>query len=257
MTRVYVIGDCHTSRVNAIHEEMNAPRNFIAPKVWGDDRRIEDTSTHLRFWGIEGMQAWNMKLDQLHAENTLSSAAEDFPGIAGITDNLELRFNFNEVEDADIVMPWVGYIDCRNFIPKYRNPEEAVDNYIDQVFKFFKTSKVRFIEPMPQFEFLGTYNYNEGYTYEDKTYWNDLFISYLRKRSSELGLMDPINQSVIYEAVGHKPFSTKVARFGGEYHDYTIVDGLRGQFSKNIYEAFIPLIQETVDFYERKENGGM
>jgi hypothetical protein len=249
-TKVYIVGDCHTARVYSHHIISNINKNFVRPSVWNNDREIGESNINLKMWGLSGYKCWGTDFNEYHNNNMLSSPSEDIPDLAPITDNLLDKFPFSEIKSADIVMPWMGYIDCRNFLPKYNNTEEVVRNYVENSISFFKGSYIRFIEPFPQFEELGTHNYPDPYSYDLKTKQNDIFIEMLHKYSKKHGLMDPVSQSVVYDAVEDTKLTKRHVRQGGEYQDYTLLDALRPEYNKKIYLNLVPEIQKTVEIYK-------
>jgi hypothetical protein len=249
MTKVYVIGDCHTARVSSHHILENVGKNFLGKGSWAKDRTITGTDIDFNMWGLSGYKIWDANFYKDHAENTLCSPAEDIPELPPITDNLLDVFGFSEIKGADIVMPWMGYIDCRTYLAKYKNTEELVQQYVDKTLDFFSESKIRFIEPFPQFDFLGTYNYHEGFNHKQKTQENDLFIELLHKYSDKAGLMTPVSQSIVYDSVGADKLTKRNVRQGGEYHDYTLLDALRPEYNKKIYHKLIEEVKNTVSFY--------
>jgi hypothetical protein len=253
MSKVYVIGDCHTSRSYSHHINSNISKNYLGPRVWENHTTIENTDIELKMWGLSGYKCWGMDLDKDYAENTLSSSAEDIVDIPGFSDNLSNEFGFSEVKQGDIIMPWIGYIDCRNHLPRYKNAEEVVKKYVDNTLTFFKDSRIRFIEPFPQFDYLGTHNYTEPFEYKEKTYWNDIFIEYLHKYSDIAGLMTPVSQSIVYKALNTDKIDRSFAKLGSEYHNYTLIDGLKHQYNYSVYKALVSEIKETVKYYSQPE----
>lgn len=247
MSKVYVIGDCQTARVYSHHLLENAGRNFIKPATWTDDKTIKDTDIELRMWGLSGYKCWDADFSKDHNEGTMSSPTEDVPDLAPITDNLMEMLPFSSIKGSDIIMPWMGYIDCRNYLPKYNNAEEVVKNYVEETLRFFDGTNVRFIEPFPQFDVLGTHNYLEAYSYEVKAHQSNMFIELLHQYSDKAGLMPPVSQSIVYDAVGEKRLTKKHAKQGGEYHDFTLLDGLKPEYNKKVYFNLIKEIQRAVD----------
>jgi hypothetical protein len=253
MSKVYIIGDCHTARVYSHHINSNIHKNYLGVRLWAENNTIGETDIELKMWGLAGYKCWGMDLNKNNIENTLSSSAEDMIDIVNFSDNLKNEFGFSEVKEADVIMPWIGYIDCRNYLPKHKNVEDLVKKYVEDTLSFFKGSNVRFIEPFPQFDFLGTHNYIETYNYKEKIYWNNLFIKYLHKYSDLAGLMKPVSQSIVYKALETDKIDRKFARLGGEVHNYTLIDGLKSEYNYKVYQALIPEIKETLMHYNKIE----
>lgn len=246
MPKVFVIGDCHTARVYSHHILENVSKNFLGRGTWGNDRTIDGTDIDLKMWGLSGYKIWDLDFQKDHNDNRLSSPPEDLPQLPPITDNLIDTVGFSEIKGSDLVMPWLGYIDCRTYLPKYKDTEEVMKRYVGQTLEFFNESKVRFIEPFPQFDYLGTYNYSEGFNHQQKTVESDIFIELLHKVSSENGLMAPVRQSIVYDAVGSNKLTKRHVRQGGEYHNYTLLDALRPEYNKKIYKNLIEQIKVTI-----------
>jgi hypothetical protein len=246
MIKVSVVGDCHTARVYSHHIISNISKNFIKPRTWKKDREIEKTGVELYMWGLAGYKCWGVDYQKDYNDKTLSSSSEDVPDLSPITDNLVDIFSFSETKDSDIVMPWLGYIDIRNFLCKYKNSQDVAEKYFNETLKFFSESQVRFIEPFPQFDILGTDNYDENYSLAERKEESDIFIKILHDLSMDNGLLPPIQQSLVYNAIGSDTITKRFAKQGGEYHNYTLLDGLRSEENKKIYNALVPEILSTV-----------
>lgn len=189
MQKVYIFGDCHTAR---LQEHMD-------PK---------DLQVDLKMWGKAGTNIWHLDLETLLKDNTESSGVETYAktGIA----REDTIVGFSEIKDDGIVMPWVGYVDIRQFLPRYKNADEVAKKYVEEVMKNYPNSKIWFIEPLPQFtEMLLKYEgISPSYTYEERQNQNDLFIESLSKYCLENNLSQPISQQEIYDAVGVQEFTT-------------------------------------------------
>ena len=247
MIKVSVVGDCHSARMFAHHIMANARKNFVRPTVWLNDRTIDKTEISLSFWGMSGYKCWDLEYQKHYDDKTSSSPAEDIPHLSPLTDGILHMYSFSEVKDSDIVMPWLGYIDCRNYLPKYKNAEEVAKKYFYETLSFFNESQIRFIEPFPQFEMLGTENYHENYTHSERTEQGEIFIKTLHDLSMENGLLPPISQSIVYDALETDKLIKKFAKQGGEYHNYTLLDALRSEDNRKVYDKLIPEIISTVE----------
>ena len=245
MIKVSIVGDCHTARLYSHHVIANVDKNFIKPKSWHRNREIEDTGVELYMWGRSGYKCWDLDYQKDFDNKTPCSPEEDIPDLAPITDNLLDIFSFSETKDSDIVMPWLGYIDIRNFLCKYKNSKEVASKYFYNTLDFFSDSQIRFREPVPQFDILGTHNYTENYSLLERKEESDIFIKTLHDLSMDHGLLPPIEQSLVYNAIGSDIITKRFAKQGGEYHNYTLLDGLRSEENKKIYNALIPEILST------------
>lgn len=209
--KVYVIGDCHTSRVQEHYDKNLSPVDFV-------------------FWGKASKKAWDLDFEQMDKEDSLSSGKEvqDFPD-DGVT-------KFSEIKDDGIVFSWLGYVDIRTFLSKYKNVEDVVKNYVLQLNKKFKNSKVYIIEPLPQFtEMLLKYEGISPYfTHEERLEQNRLFLQYLYKYCEESNYEIIITQKDILDCLGVRELTPSMT------HDIAPhpVDGLKPKYSKKIYELF-------------------
>ena len=246
MIKVSIIGDCHTARLYSHHIIANADKNFIKARIWKRDREIENTGVDLYMWGLSGYKCWGLDYQKDFDNKTLCSPEEDIPDLAPITDNLLDIFSFSETKDSDIVMPWLGYIDIRNFLCKYKNSKDLAEKYFYETLNFFSNSQIRFIEPFPQFDILGTHNYTENYSLLERKEESDIFIKTLHDLSMDNGLLPPISQSLVYNSIGTDTITKRFAKQGGEYHNYTLLDALRSEENKKIYNALVPEILSTV-----------
>lgn len=208
---IYVIGDCHTSRVQEHYDHLLSPVKFI-------------------FWGRASKKIWDLDFEQMDLENAPSSGKEmqKFEN-DGVT-------YFSEIKDDGIVFAWLGYVDVRTFLSGYDNAELVVKKYMDELNKKFKQSKVYIIEPLPQFtEMLLKYEgISPYYTYEQRLEQNKKFLMYLHKYSKINNFEVIITQKDILNALGVEELIPSMTH-GLAPHP---VDGLKSQYSKNIFDLF-------------------
>lgn len=105
--------------------------------------------------------------------------------------------------EDQIVIPWFGYIDIRNWLPQkdlnnYIDAATVVSTYIDNTLSRYKKSKVVFMEPLPQFITFITNSWAEfrsdpDISFEDRYDQHMEFISELHKQCENRGLPKPIN----------------------------------------------------------------
>jgi hypothetical protein len=189
MQKVYIFGDCHTAR---LQEHID----------------LKDLNINLKMWGKAGTKIWNLNLETLIKENTKSSGVETYAktGIA----REETIVRFSEIKDDGIVMPWLGYVDIRQFLARHKNADEVAKKYVEEVIKNYPNSKIWFIEPLPQFtEMLLKYEgISPSYTYEERQEQNSIFIEALNLYCSKNNLLKPISQQEMYSALGVDKFTT-------------------------------------------------
>ena len=220
MKKVYLIGDCHASRILEHWNPDNCPVDF-------------------KVWGKAGTKAFDFDPVKLFEENEDSSGVEDHNLYI---QNQRLALGYKEIKDDGLILAWLGYMDIRQYLAKYNNADQVVKIYMDAVVNFYPNSKIRFIEPLPQFTemLLKFEGISPSYTYADRSEQNQKFVDSLRKYSLEYGLEKPISQDQIKEAVGFYEFEPK----------HTIkdrphpTDALEKKYMSKIYDLFI---SECVD----------
>lgn len=258
--KVFVVGDCHTSRVCGQHINANAGFNhesvaeqdrvskytIIRPEIILDDEKfIPNTNIQVDFWGYAGFKCFGLDIDENINQNTISSIAEDT--FTRFHDSVKLRFEISKILDADLIMPWLGYVDCRNWIPKYGNSELIVEDYVNCFVNSFSSKKVRFIEPFPQFDELNTYGY-PSYPYDVRMQANNDFNKALDKFSKEKNLLPPVKQSMVYKSIGSDNLTVDYARNGSEeIYKGTKIDGLLPKYVDSVYKNLSQEIIETVN----------
>jgi hypothetical protein len=258
--KVFVVGDCHTSRVCGQHINANAGFNHESvaeqdrvskytinrPEIILDNSKfIANTNIQVDFWGYAGFKCFGLDFFENINQNTISSLAEDT--FKREHDSVELQFGVSKILEADLIMPWMGYIDCRTWIPKYSNAELIVQDYVDCFVNTFPSKKIRFIEAFPQFEELNTYSY-PTYPYDVRMQANNDFNKALHEFSKEKGLLPPVSQSVVYESVGSNTLNIEHARTGGlEIHKGTKIDGLLPKYTESVYRNISEEIIKTVN----------
>lgn len=259
--KVFVIGDCHTSRIAGQHININGGFNYESVEeqdrksltqvnrqkiTLNDEKFIPNTNIQVEFWGYAGFKCFGLDLNESINQNMISSFAED-TFKRDPYDDVKLQFEISKILEADLIMPWIGYVDCRNWIPKYGNAEMVVRDYVDSFLYCFPSKKIRFIEPFPQFEELNTHNYN-SYPYDLKMQANNDFNKALTAICIEKGLLPPVSQSIVYKAVGANNLNESHARFGNlEIHKETKIDGLLPKYVDAVYKNLSEEIIETVN----------
>lgn len=212
MKKIYLIGDCHLSRVSEHYEKNN--------------NKIE-----MVFWGKASKKIWNLDFITMYQENELSSGKET---MRHPDDGI---IPFSDIKDDGVIFSWLGYVDIRTFLSGYNNAENVAEKYIDQLKQNFKNSKIIIIEPLPQFtEMLLKY---EGisifYTYEQRLEQNKKFLEAMHVYASEAGITDFIFQSEILECLGVSELTPEMTHTKAPHP----VDGLKDEYNKKILDLFI------------------
>jgi len=220
--KVFVFGDCHTAR------------------VW-EHYDYDNSEIDLRMWGKGGIKIYDLNFDEYKKENLISSGMESTPS--------KLSFDpivkFNEFENSDLLVFWLGYIDIRQFLSKYKNPEFVANYYIETLANSFGDKKIGIIEPLPQFTemLLKHKDISPSYEYKDRKEQNDLFLKYLREFAKNKNIPILVSQDEIYEAVGKKEFTSDMTHTKAPHP----VDGLKDEYNKCIYDLFAKNIIKYFD----------
>lgn len=220
MTKVQIVGDCHTARVLEHHFPDKTDVDFM-------------------FWGKAGTKIFEFDWQKWQDEDVESS------GLEVTRDIYHEPINFSNITDEGLVMPWLGYIDVRQFLPKYKNADEIAKYYIDGIKAHFKNAKIKLIEPLPQFtEMLLKYEgISPTYTYEERQQQNKEFLEALEKYCIEAGFEESIKQQEILDACGVEKFETYMTHNDAPHP----VDGLKPEYNKKIYELFERKAKEALD----------
>lgn len=212
MKKVYLIGDCHLSRVSEHYQKNQADFEMI-------------------FWGKAAKKIWDLDFKKMSEEPELSSGKEE-----------QKFFNdgvipFNDIKDDSILLSWFGYVDVRTFLPKYKNADVVAQKYINDLINYFKNSKIVIIEPLPQFtEMLLKYEgISPYYTHEERIDQNRQFLSSIHKYAKQAGLDQFILQSEILDAVGKRELTPSMTHTKAPHP----VDGLKDEYNKKILDLFI------------------
>lgn len=212
MKKIYLIGDCHLSRVSEHYEE--------------DNKQVDMT-----FWGKAANKIWDLDFEEMYKQDELSSGKESqkFQNDGVIP--------FSEIKDDGILFSWFGYVDIRTFLSAHDNAETVARKYIDQLKQNFNNSKIVIIEPLPQFtEMLLKYEgISPSYTYEQRLEQNRKFLDSMHVYASEAGITDFILQSEILDSLGVSELIPEMTHDKAPHP----VDGLQDKYNKKILDLFI------------------
>jgi hypothetical protein len=214
MKTVSIIGDCHLARLYEHHPE---------------------SQENIKFWGTAGLRAFEIDFKKLSEVNKLSSGTE-----IGNKDPVE----FQEVENSELIVLWIGYVDIRQNLPKYKNSEKIAKKYVENAISFFKNKDILFIEPLPQFDkmYLRYEGISPEYSYEERLKQNNEFNFYLSKYVKEAGLKEPISQKLIFDALGVDDLDSKVLRTIAPHP----MDALSEGHNRKLYNFFLKVIEENI-----------
>ena len=224
MKKVYLIGDCHATRVWEHWNPETCPVDFKA-------------------WGMAGLTAWSFDPELYSAESKQSEGLESTNQYVDKPQEWWIR-DFNEFKDPAIVLVWLGYVDIRQRLVDYDNAIEDAYQMLDRVRNYYKNSIIQIIEPLPQFtEMLLKYDgISPTFTYEDRQNQNNIFCGALREYAQEHNMLPPITQQSIKDAVGIQEFTIEYAADvinpDQPWHNKK-KDALKKEYWEKIYNLFI------------------
>ena len=213
MKKIYLIGDCHLSRVSEHYEEEN-------------NNKID-----MVFWAKAAKKIWDLDFKTMYDEGELSSGKEEQ---RSYEDGV---IPFSDIKDDGIIFSWFGYVDIRTFLSRYSNADSVAQKYIKQLTGTFKNSEIVIIEPLPQFtEMLLKYEgISPHYTYEQRLYQNYDFLESLHFYAEEAGIKNFILQSEILDSLGVSELIPEMTHDKAPHP----VDGLQDKYNKKILDLFI------------------
>lgn len=224
MKKVYLIGDCHSTRVWQHWDPERCPLQF-------------------KVWGLAGLTAWTFDPYLYEKEHKLSEGIENVNQYVEKEQNWWVR-DFNDFKDPDLVIVWLGYVDIRQRLPHFKNAKEDAIQYLDRVRNYYKNSQIQIVEPLPQFtEMLLKYDgISPTYTYEERQSQNDEFCKAINDYAYQHGMIKPITQQQIKDAVGIMEFTTEYAAdafpLAEPWHN-SKKDSLKEEYWEKIYYLFM------------------
>jgi hypothetical protein len=211
MKKIYLIGDCHLSRVSEHYQENNNKIDMV-------------------FWAKAAKKIWDLDFKTMYDEGELSSGKEEQRS------HEDGVIPFSDIKDDGIIFSWFGYVDIRTFLSRYGNADSVAQKYIKQLTSTFKNSEIVIIEPLPQFtEMLLKYEgISPHYTYEQRLYQNHDFLESLHFYAEEAGIKNFILQSEILDCLGVTELTPSMTHTKAPHP----VDGLKDEYNKKILDLF-------------------
>ena len=211
MKNVYMIGDCHLSRAIEHYYPEKHDLTFIP-------------------WPKAGTKMHGFSVESLRESDEISSGVE----IARTIDHKGQPFSI--IKDDGVLALWVGYVDTRTFLPKYKNADETVKNFIDNIKINFPNSRVVIIEPLPQFTemLLKHEGISPYYTIIQRIDQNREFLAALHKYADEAGFEIIINQQDILDALGVPELTPSMTHTDAPHP----VDGLHPEHMVKVWKLF-------------------
>lgn len=206
-----MLSDCHLSRAIEHYYPEKHDFNFIP-------------------WPKAGLKMHGFSIENLRAENDISSGVE----IPRTIDHPKLPFSV--LKDEDVLVLWLGYVDTRTFLPKYKNADETVKNFIDDIKKNFTNSRVVIFEPLPQFTemLLKHEGISPYYTHEQRIDQNREVLAALHKYAKEAGFEIVLTQQDILDALGVPELTPSMTHVDAPHP----VDGLHPDHMVKIWDLF-------------------
>ena len=211
MKNVYMISDCHLSRAIEHYYPEKHDVAFIP-------------------WPKAGTKMHGFSVESLRESDEISSGVE----IARTIDHKGQPFSI--IKDDGVLALWVGYVDTRTFLPKYKNADETVKNFIDNIKINFPNSRVVIIEPLPQFTemLLKHEGISPYYTIIQRIDQNREFLAALHKYADEAGFEIIINQQDILDALGVPELTPSMTHTDAPHP----VDGLHPEHMVKVWKLF-------------------
>ena len=223
--KIYMIGDCHILRAFEYGRHREIAQK-IEPVVWAR----------------AGLSCWHLDISWLKEQHHLSNPLEY------AQDGDHYAIDYNDIKDeGNIIMPWLGYVDIRQYLVKYKDADYIVKKYVDDFIKWYPNSVIQFIEPLPQFTkmWMKYAGFNIDYSYEEREEQNSLFINELRSYCAKLNLPEPIKQQDIYKALNTDVLNDDFVQKENRPHP---VDALKDEYYADVYELFV---EEAIKSYEK------
>lgn len=205
MTRnILIIGDSHSAKLG-----FNLGRT-LSGKIKSNFRRESDHQYRTKYLDKTGHEVWMEDGLVTYQDDHIKFYISSHPGRSALHYDFENFASGTQKEVLDqwnspdnIIMPWLGYIDVRNWLPQtslknYIDVENVVKTYIDNATKKFNLAKIIFIEPMPQFICIVTSRFRFNHTdpaieFEERHEFQLKFIEELRRQCQDRGLPKPIS----------------------------------------------------------------
>jgi hypothetical protein len=217
MKKVYLIGDCHSTRISELYKH-DIPD--VKLKIWGK--------------GGQHVYYFDTQLQEFRKNNIRSSSFEHS------VDRKIGSIGFRDIKDDGIVLSWFGYVDIKSLLPKHNDAAETVKKYIDGIKNYFPKSTIKIIEPIPQFveSILMPEEDIPDFSYELRKQQNDLFLQELRNYAKLCNIEILISQEEILNCINLKELHLDQATKIGNFY----LDRLQIPYMQKIYELIISKI---------------
>jgi hypothetical protein len=211
MKNIYMLSDCHLSRaIEHYYPELHNV-TFIP-------------------WPKAGLKMHAFSIEKMREEKEMSSGVEFTRTVNHLPQPISI------VKDDGILALWMGYVDTRTFLPRYKNADATVKAFIDNIKLNFPNSRVVIIEPLPQFTemLLKHEGISPYYTHEQRIDQNREFLAALHKYASEAGFEIIITQQDILDALEVPELTPSMTHTDAPHP----VDGLKPEYMEKIWKLF-------------------
>lgn len=211
MKNVYMLSDCHLSRaIEHYYPELHDV-TFIP-------------------WPKAGLKMHAFSIEKMREENEMSSGVEFTRTVNHLPQPISI------IKDDGVLALWMGYVDTRTFLPRYKNADATVKAFIDNIKLNFPNSRVVIIEPLPQFTemLLKHEGISPYYTHEQRIDQNRELLAALHKYASEAGFEIIITQQDILDAIEVPELIPSMTHTDAPHP----VDGLKPEYMKKVWKLF-------------------
>lgn len=205
---ILIIGDSHSAKLG-----FNLGKT-LSSKIKSTFRQESDHQYRTKYLDKTGHEVWMEDGLVTYKDDHIKFFISSHPGRSALHYDFENFASGTQKEVLDewnsednIIMPWLGYIDVRNWLPQtelknYVDVESVVKTYIDNATSKFSKARVIFIEPMPQFICIVTSRFRFNHTdpaieFEERHEFQLKFVAELRKQCLERGLEQPVSVASI------------------------------------------------------------
>lgn len=215
MKSFYIIGDSHSGRMANVAFDAISSKNLLSGRGDNINGQYSTCSSNYYYKVLDhidggGNEVFHGMMSHLYSIKTdeIKLTIASTPGRSALNfdyDFYDYMHNWDSKES--VVMPWLGYIDIKNWLPQknlknYKSVDEVVDIYVEKTLKKFKNSEVVFINPMPQFEIIiaarwANFSSDPAIEFEERHTTHLEFVSKLNQKIISKGLKKPIDISEI------------------------------------------------------------
>lgn len=208
MKNIHLIGDSQTAKISYLMPDYFRSQNDehvfrdsdnkmtnnyyrFNQESWMDNGKVIEEEVKIFIRYKEGLYSYS--------DSQYNLSFSYHPGASAYTFKYEDYEYMNEWNNkSSNIVPFLGYVDIRNYLPRYKNTDDVAKMYVEKTIKKFDKANIVFMEPLPQFI---TYIINgwvlnsadPDIDFETRYEYHYEFIDSLKKYSRHYGLEDPIS----------------------------------------------------------------